>query len=32
AYMRYYNQERLHTANGDRSPIEYEQNSLRKVS
>ncbi|EDU61152.1 hypothetical protein PROSTU_00835 [Providencia stuartii ATCC 25827] len=32
AYMRYYNQDRLHTANGDRSPIEYEQNSLRKVS
>lgn len=32
AYMRYYNLERLHTANGDLSPIEYEQNSLRKVS
>ena len=32
AYMRYYNLKRLHTANGDLSPIEYEQNSLRKVS
>ena len=32
AYMRYYNLERLHTANGDLSPMEYEQNSLRKVS
>ncbi|MBI6464899.1 IS3 family transposase [Proteus mirabilis] len=31
AYMRYYNLERLHTANGDIPPIEYEQNSLRKV-
>jgi len=31
AYMRYYNLERLHTANGDLSPIEYEQSSLRKV-
>ncbi|HCZ8414250.1 TPA: IS3 family transposase [Proteus mirabilis] len=32
AYMRYYNLERLHTANGDLPPIEYEQNSFRKVS
>ncbi|WP_448570070.1 IS3 family transposase [Thalassotalea ganghwensis] len=32
AYMRYYNLERLHTANGDLSPVEYELNSLRKVS
>lgn len=32
AYMRYYNLERLHTANGDLSPVEYEQTSLRKVS
>ncbi|WP_284244617.1 IS3 family transposase [Thalassotalea insulae] len=32
AYMRYYNLERLHSANGDLSPIDYEQNSLRKVS
>ena len=32
AYMRYYNLERLHTANGDLSPVKYEQNSLRKVS
>lgn len=31
-YMRYYNLERLHTANDDLSPVEYEQNSLRKVS
>ncbi len=32
AYMRYYNLERLHTANGDLSPVKYEQNSLTKVS
>lgn len=31
AYMRYYNLERLHTANGDQSPINYEH-SLKKVS
>jgi len=31
AYMRYYNLERLHTANGDQSPINYEK-SLDKVS
>lgn len=31
AYMRYYNLERLHTANGDQSPINYEH-SLTKVS
>ena len=31
AYMRYYNLERLHTTNGDQSPINYE-NSLKKVS
>ncbi|OUR88717.1 transposase [Gammaproteobacteria bacterium 42_54_T18] len=31
AYMRYYNLERLHTANGDESPVSYE-NSLKKVS
>ncbi len=31
AYMRYYNLERLHTANGDRSPVEFE-NECRKVS
>lgn len=31
AYMRYYNLERLHTANNDMSPIEYE-NQFRKVS
>ncbi len=30
-YMRYYNLERLHSANGDQSPINYE-NSLKKVS
>ena len=29
SYMRYYNLERLHTANGDKSPINYE-NSLKK--
>jgi len=31
AYMRYYNLERLHTTNGDQSPINYEK-SLKKVS
>jgi transposase InsO family protein/transposase-like protein len=31
AYMRYCNLERLHTTNGDHSPINYE-NSLKKVS
>ena len=31
AYMRYYNLERLHTANGYKSPMDYE-NELRKVS
>jgi putative transposase len=31
AYMRYYNLERLHSSNGDLSPINYE-NSLREVS
>ena len=31
AYMRYYNLERLHAANGDKSPINYEE-SLIKVS
>lgn len=30
-YMRYYNLERLHSANSDLSPVDYE-NSLRKVS
>jgi len=29
AYMRYYKLERLHTTNGDQSPINYE-NSLKK--
>lgn len=32
AYMLYYNVERLHTANGDLSPVEYEKSSFRKVS
>ena len=32
AYMRYYNLKRLHTANGDLSPVEFEQSSLREVS
>jgi putative transposase len=31
AYGRYYNLERLHTANGDQSPVNYE-NAFRKVS
>jgi len=31
AYMRYYNLERLHTTNGDQSPINYEK-SRNKVS
>ena len=31
AYMKYYNLERLHTANENLSPINYE-NSLKKVS
>lgn len=31
AYMKYYNLERLHSANGNMSPISYE-NSLKKVS
>lgn len=31
AYIRYYNFDRLHTANGDQSPINYE-NSLKNVS
>ncbi|KMT66944.1 hypothetical protein XM47_02265 [Catenovulum maritimum] len=30
-YMKYYNLERLHSANNDQSPVECE-NSLRKVS
>jgi putative transposase len=31
AYVKYYNLERLHSSNGDQSPIEYE-NSFRNVS
>lgn len=31
AYMRYYNLDRLHTTNNDKSPVEYEK-SFRKVS
>jgi putative transposase len=31
AYMKYYNQDRLHTANGDMAPIKYEI-SQKKVS
>jgi putative transposase len=31
AFMKYYNLERLHTANNDLSPINYE-NSLKQVS
>ncbi len=30
-YIRYYNHERLHTANGDVSPVNFEM-SLNKVS
>jgi len=30
AYMRYYNLDRLHTANGDQSPVNYEESSLKK--
>lgn len=30
AYMRYYNLERLHTANGDQSPANDEEHSLKK--
>jgi putative transposase len=30
-YIKYYNQDRLHTANADMSPINYEM-SLKKVS
>jgi putative transposase len=30
AFVRYYNLERLHTKNGDQSPINFE-NSLKKV-
>jgi len=29
AYMRYYNVKRLHTANGDMSPVEYENYQLK---
>jgi putative transposase len=28
AYIRYYNQSRLHTSNGDCSPIEFEQSTI----
>ncbi len=31
AYIKYYNLERLHSSNGDQSPVEYE-NSFREVS
>ena len=31
AYIKYYNLERLHSANGNMTPAEYE-NSLKKVS
>lgn len=31
AYMRYYNTDRLHSSNGDLSPVQYE-NNLKKVS
>lgn len=31
AYMKYYNLERLHSTNGDNTPVSYEK-SLKKVS
>lgn len=32
AYIRYYNHQRLHTANSDLSPVAFEQKSLKQVS
>ena len=29
AYIRYYNQDRLHTANDDLSPVEYELSQIK---
>ena len=31
AYMKYYNQERLHSANGDQSPINFEKSQKKSV-
>ncbi|MGL6014442.1 MAG: IS3 family transposase, partial [Shewanella oncorhynchi] len=31
AYMKYYNLEQLHSANGDLSPIEFENSELKVV-
>ena len=31
AYMRYYNLDRLHTVNGDQSPINYGESALKSV-
>lgn len=31
-YIRYYNHQRLHTANGDLAPVAFEQMTLRHVS
>jgi len=28
AYMRYYNQERLHSSNGDMSPVKFEKSQI----
>ena len=32
AYIRYYNHQRLHTANGNLAPVAFEQKSLKQVS
>jgi putative transposase len=32
AYIRYYNHQRLHTANGDLAPATFEQMTLKNVS
>ena len=32
AYMRYYNQDRLHSTNGDMSPINFENSQLNVSS
>jgi len=29
AYMKYYNQDRLHTSNGDKSPVNYEKSQIK---